>query len=163
MSWVSIRRPRQQVSKGGSVQECVNCVSMPEYGFDCQTRRSKSCVVNDGSLSHEVLRVALGYRSTKIKLFRFLFRSHVEKNGLRAAPRGEARATGAYRPSCLLLTAFSSSVITTAQSYFFKLCNSTTSLFGSYIFFVFKGVLSLSNEKSMAFIGLATPSPFIFE
>jgi hypothetical protein len=42
-----------------SVKGYVNCVSMPEYGLDCQSRRSKSCVVNDGSLSTEVLRVAI--------------------------------------------------------------------------------------------------------
>lgn len=48
-----LRRPRQQVSKGGSVKEYVNYVSMTEYGLDCQSRRSKSCVVNDGSLSTE--------------------------------------------------------------------------------------------------------------
>jgi hypothetical protein len=45
--------------KGGSVKGYVNCVSMPEYGLDCQSRRSESCVVNDGSLSTEVLRVAI--------------------------------------------------------------------------------------------------------
>ena len=59
MSLVSIRRPHQQVSKEGSVKEYVNYVSMPEYGLDCQSRRSKSCVVNDGSLSTEVLRVTI--------------------------------------------------------------------------------------------------------
>jgi hypothetical protein len=48
---------------------------MPEYGLDGQSRRSKSCVVNDGSLSTEVLRVGIGYRGTRSKLFRFLFRS----------------------------------------------------------------------------------------
>ena len=48
-----LRRPRQQVSKGGSVKEYVNYVSMTEYGLDCQSRRSKSCVVNDGSWSTE--------------------------------------------------------------------------------------------------------------
>ena len=70
-----LRRPRQQVSKGGSVKEYVNYVSVTEYGLDCQSRRSKSCVVNDGSLSTEVLRVAVGYRGTRSKVFRFLFRS----------------------------------------------------------------------------------------
>jgi hypothetical protein len=69
VSWVSIRRPRQKVSKGGSVEGYVNYVSMPEYGLDWQSRRSKSCVVNDGALSTEVLRVAIGYRSTRSKLF----------------------------------------------------------------------------------------------
>ena len=34
VSWVSIRRPRQQVSKGGSVKEYVTYVSMSEYGLD---------------------------------------------------------------------------------------------------------------------------------
>ena len=69
MSWVSIRRPRQQVSKGGSVKEYVNYVSMPEYGLDGQSRRSKSWVLTDGSLSTEVLRVGIGYRRTRSKLF----------------------------------------------------------------------------------------------
>jgi len=59
MSWVSIRRTRRQVSKGGSVQGYVDYVSMSEYGLDCQSRHSKSCVVNDGSLSGEVLRVTI--------------------------------------------------------------------------------------------------------
>ena len=57
------------------VKKYVNCVSMSEYGLDCQSRHNKSCVVNDGSLSTEVLRVVIGYRSTRSKLFRFLFRS----------------------------------------------------------------------------------------
>ena len=70
VSWVSLRRPCQQVSKGGSVKEYVKCMSMSEYGLDCQSRRSKSCVVNNGTLSTEVLRVAIGYRSTRSKLFR---------------------------------------------------------------------------------------------
>ena len=49
---------------------------MSEYGLDCQSRRSKSCVVNNGTLSTEVLRVVIGYRSTRSKLFRlFGFRS----------------------------------------------------------------------------------------
>ena len=48
---------------------------MSEYGLDCHSRRSKSCVVNDGSLSTEVLRVAVGYRGTRSKTFRFMFRS----------------------------------------------------------------------------------------
>ena len=76
MSWVSIRRPRQQVSKGGSVKEYVSCMSMPENGLDCQSRRSKTCVVNNGTFSTEVLRVSIGYRSTRSKLFPlFGFRS----------------------------------------------------------------------------------------
>ena len=45
VSWVSIRRPSQHVSKGGLVKEYMNYVNMPEYGLDC--------VVNDGSLSTE--------------------------------------------------------------------------------------------------------------
>ena len=52
------------------VKGYVNYVSMSEYGLDCQSRRSKSCVVNDGALSTEVLRVAIGYRSTRSKLLR---------------------------------------------------------------------------------------------
>ena len=47
-------------------------ISMAEYGLDCQSRRSKSCVVNDGSLSTEVLREAIGYRGTRSKLFRLV-------------------------------------------------------------------------------------------
>jgi hypothetical protein len=41
-------------------------------GLDLQSRRSKSCVVNDGSLSTKVLRVVIGYRRTRSMLFRFL-------------------------------------------------------------------------------------------
>ena len=114
MSWVSIRRPRQQVSKGGSVKEYVNCMSMSEYGLDCQSRRSKSCVVNNGTLSTEVLRVAIGYRSTRSKLFHlFGFRS---KEWREEAADGRAKGQGRVQP-CPLLTVFSSSVITAAQSY----------------------------------------------
>ena len=94
MSWVSLRRPCQQVSKGGSVKEYVNYVSMSEYGLDCQSRRSKSFVVNDGSLSTEVLRVAVGYLGTRSKIFRFMFRN--KRNGVKKPPTGEARARGAY-------------------------------------------------------------------
>jgi hypothetical protein len=36
----------------------VSCESLSEYGLDCQSRGSKSCVVNDGALSTEVLGVA---------------------------------------------------------------------------------------------------------
>ncbi len=43
----------------GNVKGYLDCVSMPEYGLDCQSRRSKSCVVNDGSLSTAVLRVGI--------------------------------------------------------------------------------------------------------
>ena len=70
MSWISLRRPCQQVSKGGSVKEYVNCVSMSVYGLDCQSRHSKSCVVKDGSLGTEVLSAGMGYRGTRSKLFR---------------------------------------------------------------------------------------------
>ena len=67
----------------------MNCVSMSEYGLDCQSRHSKSCVVNDGSLTTEVLRVAVGYRGTRSKILPF----HVleVQNDLRTAPTGEAR------------------------------------------------------------------------
>ena len=71
------------------VKECVNCVSMPGYGLDCQSRRSKSCVVNDGSLSTEVLRVAVGYRGTRSRILPFYVLE--VKNELRTAPTGEAR------------------------------------------------------------------------
>jgi hypothetical protein len=89
VSWVSIRRPRQQVSKGGSVKEYVNCVSIPENGLDCQSRRSKSCVVNNGTFSTEVLRVAIEYRSTRSKLSVCLVLE--VKDGLTLAPTGESR------------------------------------------------------------------------
>ena len=72
-----------------SVKEYVNYVSMSEYGLDCHSRRSKSCVVNDGSLSTEVLRVAVGYRGTRSKILAFYVLE--VKNGLRTAPTGEAR------------------------------------------------------------------------
>ncbi len=52
----------------------MNCVNMSEYGLDYQSRHSKSCVVNDGSLSTEVLKVVVGYRGTRSKI-RFMFRS----------------------------------------------------------------------------------------
>jgi hypothetical protein len=71
-----------------------NCVSIPEYGLDCQSRRSKSCVVNNGTLSTEVLRVAIGYRSTKSTLFRLYgFRSkRWPKQWLRRASPGSRRS-----------------------------------------------------------------------
>jgi hypothetical protein len=70
-----------------SVKGYVNSVSIPEYRLDCQSRHSKSCVVNDGSLSTEVLRVTIlplvlvfsiynkqqkpfGYRGVRSKLSR---------------------------------------------------------------------------------------------
>ena len=68
------------------VKEYVNYVSMSADGLDCQSRHSKSCVVTDGSLSTEVLRVVIGYRSTRSKLFCFGFRS--KGNGL-TPPTGE--------------------------------------------------------------------------
>ena len=67
----------------------MNCVSMPEYGMDCQSSRSKSCVVNDGSLSTEVLRVSVGYRDTRSKILPVYVLEG--KNVLRTAPTGEAR------------------------------------------------------------------------
>jgi hypothetical protein len=91
VSWVSIRSPSQQVSKGGSVKGYVNYVSMPEYGLDFQSRHSKSYVVNDGALSTEVLRVAIGYRSTRSRLSQVPFVWLEVKNDLRTAPTGEAR------------------------------------------------------------------------
>jgi hypothetical protein len=98
VSWVSIRSPRQQVSKGGSVKEYVNYVSMPEYGLDCQSRCSKSCVVNDGSLSTGTLRVAIGYRGTRSQLFRLGFsnkkrRKWVENRTERRGKRSEQHCT----------------------------------------------------------------------
>jgi hypothetical protein len=47
-----------RVNKGND-KEYVNSVSIPKYGLACQSRHSKSCVVNDESLSIEVLRVAI--------------------------------------------------------------------------------------------------------
>ncbi len=76
------------------VKEYVNYVSMSEYGLDCQSRHSKSCVVNDGSLSTEVLRVVVGYRGTRSKLFRLV--SEVKRNVVRTVPTGEARVRGTY-------------------------------------------------------------------
>ena len=64
------------------------------YGLDCQSRRSKSCVVNDGLLSTEVLRVAIGYRGTRSMVFRFCFRS--KRNGVRTPPTSEERVRGEY-------------------------------------------------------------------
>ena len=59
-----------------TVKEYVNYVSIPEYGLDCQSRHSKSCVVSNGTLSTEVLRVDIVYRSTRSELFcLFGFRS----------------------------------------------------------------------------------------
>ncbi len=67
----------------------MNYVSMSEYGLDCQSRRSKSCVVNDGALSTEVLRVAIGYRSTRRNCSVCLVRS--KENDLRTSSTGESR------------------------------------------------------------------------
>jgi hypothetical protein len=58
------------------VKKYVHYVSIPENGLDCQSGHSKSCVVNNGTFSTEVLRVDIEYRSTRSKLFRlFGFRS----------------------------------------------------------------------------------------
>ena len=82
---------RQQVSKGGRVKEYVNYVNMPEYGLDCLSRRSKSCVVNDGSLSTEVLRVA------DVNLFRSVFiRKREEMLGHRALRRSKGQRRRAH-------------------------------------------------------------------
>ncbi len=63
------------------VKEYVSCMSMPENGLDCQSRRSETCVVNNGTFSTEVLRVSIGYRSTRSKLFPlFGFRSKTWPN-----------------------------------------------------------------------------------
>jgi hypothetical protein len=69
------------------VKEYVNCVSMPEYGLDCQSRRSKSFVVNGGALSTEVLRVAIWVPKYKPEVSCSVFCLEV-KNGLRTAPTG---------------------------------------------------------------------------
>jgi hypothetical protein len=61
-----------------TVKEDVNFESMPEYGLDCQSRRRKSCVVNDGSLSTEVLRVAIGYRDHFSRIFQHRDHSRAE-------------------------------------------------------------------------------------
>jgi hypothetical protein len=67
----------------------VNYVSMPEYGLDCQSRRSESCVLNDGSLSTEVLRVAIWVPRYKKQIVSFVL--EVKENGLRTAPTGKGR------------------------------------------------------------------------
>ena len=54
----SLQRKHGKLPHQQPVKEYVNCVSMSVYGLDWQSRRSKSCVVNDGSLSTEVLRIA---------------------------------------------------------------------------------------------------------
>ena len=87
-----LRRPRQQVSKGGSVKEYVNYVSMTEYGLDCQSRHSKSCVVNDGSLSTESSDWIPKYKQLSYSVYVRGSKRRVE----RTAPTGEARATGTY-------------------------------------------------------------------
>ena len=79
--------------------EYLNYVSMSEYGLDCQSRHSKSCVVNDGSLSTEVLRVTVGYRGTRSKTFRFMFRS---KELREEAADGRAKDQGRVHPCPLL-------------------------------------------------------------
>ncbi len=93
------------------VKEYVTCVSIPEYGLDCQSRRSKSCVVNNGTLSTEVLRVVIGYRSTRSKLFR-LFGLEV-KDGLNNGADGRVQGRGAQ----ITVPTSPSSVITAEQSY----------------------------------------------
>ena len=71
----------------------MNYVSMSEYGLDCQSRHNKSCVVNDGSLSAKVLRVVIGYRVTRSKLFRLVLK--VKEHDL-TPPTVEARTRGRY-------------------------------------------------------------------
>jgi hypothetical protein len=109
----SLQRKHGKLPHQQPVKEYVNCVSMSVYGLDWQSRRSKSCVVNDGSLSTEVLRVAVGCRGTRSKTLRFMFRS---KEWREEAADRRAKGQGRVQP-CPLLTAFSSSVITAAQSY----------------------------------------------
>ena len=100
------------INKHVDVKECVYCVSMPEYGLDCQSRHSKSYIVNDWSMSTEVLRV-IGYRSTRSKLFRFLFRSKEwSENRSEGGGKGHRRVQ-----ECPLLTEFFNSVITDAQRH----------------------------------------------
>ena len=67
----------------------MNYVTMSEYELDCQSRHSKSCVVNDGSLSAKVLRV-LSYQSTRSCS---VFCSEVKRNDLRSW-NGEALILG---------------------------------------------------------------------
>ena len=56
---------------------------------DSQSRLSKSCEVNNGSLSTEVLRVVVGYRGTKSKILPFYVLE--VQNDLRTTPTGESR------------------------------------------------------------------------
>ena len=106
-----LRRPRQQVSKGGSVKEYVNYVSMTEYGLDCQSRRSKSCVVNDGSLSTESSDWIPKYKQLSYSVY-----VRGSKNGRKNRADGRGKGQGHVHP-CPLLTRFASSVNTAAQSY----------------------------------------------
>ncbi len=101
MDWCRGYRLEDRVNKsvkggvlGGSVKEYVNCVSIPEYGLDWQSRHSKSCVVNNGTWSTKVLRVPIGYRSTRSKVFRlFGFRSkRCPKQWRRRASPGSSRS-----------------------------------------------------------------------
>ena len=91
-----LRKPRQQVSKGGSVKEYVNYVSMTEYGLDCQSRRSKSCVVNDGSLSTESSHVT---KVQTVELFCLCWGSKQWSNEPRRRARQGPRARTAVSAS----------------------------------------------------------------
>ena len=90
----------------------MNCVSMPEYGLDCQSRRSKSCVVNDGSLSTEVLRVAIG-TGTEVREVN----CPVRLRSKRKWPENRADGQGEGRGAQITVPTSPSSVITAAQNY----------------------------------------------
>ena len=93
------------------VKEYVNYVSMTEYGLDCQSRHSKSCVVNDGSLSTESSDWIPKYKQLSYSVY-----VGEVKNGRKNRADGRGKGHGHVRP-CPLLTRFSSSVNTAAHSY----------------------------------------------
>ena len=94
------------------VKEYVNYVSMTEYGLDCQSRLSKSCVVNDGSLSTESSDWIPKYKQLSYSVY--VWRS--KKNVLNNGTDGRVQGQGHVHP-CPFLTRFASSVNTAAQSY----------------------------------------------
>ena len=94
-----------------TVKEYVNYVSMTEYGLDCQSRRSKSCVVNDGSLSTESSDWIPKYKQLSYSVY-----VRGSKNGRKKRADGRGKGHGHVHP-CPLLTRFASSVNTAAQSY----------------------------------------------
>ena len=84
---------------------------MTEYGLDCQIRHSKSCVVNDWSLSTESSDWIPKYKQLSYSVY-----VRGSKNGRKNRADGRGKGHGHVQP-CPLLTRFSSSVNTAAQSY----------------------------------------------